>query len=198
MIDRALPIVCLITNRKALAPDARTVDVEIAALERQVDEAVEAGVDLIQVRESDLESRDLARLVAALLARAGGRARIIVNDRLDVALATGANGVHLRADGPPADQVRGIVPATWLVGKSIHSPGEARRETGADYLIFGTVFTSRSKPAGSAVAGIDALADAAVVASVPVLAIGGVNPARSRSSSVGIDVNISPARFTCF
>ena len=174
-----LPVICLITNRHALAPDARTIDDEIAALEEQVDLAVAGGVNLIQVRERDLDARDLTRLVARLIQQMRGHARLVVNDRADVALAAGADGVHLRADGPAADQVRPLAPPDWIVGRSIHLEAEARRFTAEDYLIFGTVFPSRSKPAGSPVAGVDALADAAVLASVPVLAIGGVTPERA-------------------
>jgi len=174
--DLALPVVCLVTHRKALAPDARTLDAEIAALEAQVADAVHAGVDLVQVREREIEARDLLTLVTRLLAITAGRARLVVNNRADVAVAAGSDGVHLPADGPPAEQVRALSPAPWLVGRSIHSIDEARRSQTEDYLIFGTVFPSRSKPQGSSVAGLDTLADAAVVASVPVLAIGGVTP----------------------
>ena len=179
MIEPSLPIVCLITHRKTLAPDASTVDAEIAALEAQVDEAVGAGVDLVQVRERDLESRVLLRLVTRLADVVRGRARLLVNDRADVALAAGADGVHLRADGPSSDRVRSLSPGPWLLGRSIHSADEARRHTAEDYLIFGTVFVSRSKAPGSPVVGIDALADAAVVATAPVLAIGGISPSRA-------------------
>ena len=178
MIEFRPPIVCLVTNRKALAPDARTIDDEFDALERQVAEAVEAGVDWVQVREPDLEARAFAQLVKRLATRTRGRARLLVNDRVDVAIAAGADGVHLKGDGPPAIRVREIVPADWLIGRSIHSVSEARRTGGEDFLVFGTVFESRSK-AGSPAAGIDALADAAVVASVPLLAIGGVTAARA-------------------
>jgi len=175
----ALPVICLVTSRHALAPDALTIDAEIAAMEEQVDLAVSGGVNLIQVRERDLDARDLTRLVVRLIQQTRGRARLVVNDRADVALAAGADGVHLRADGPAADHVRSLARPDWIVGRSIHSEAEARRFTAEDYLIFGTVFPSRSKPAGSPVAGVDALADAAALASVPVLAIGGITPERA-------------------
>ena len=176
MSDLALPLICLVTHRKALAPDARTIAAEFAALEDQIVEAVDAGVDLVQVREREIEARDLMTLVTRLMPLVRGRARLIVNDRADVALAAGADGVHLPADGPASEQVRALSPAPWILGRSIHSTDEARRSRTDDYLIFGTVFPSRSKPEGSPVNGLDGLADAAVVASVPVLAIGGVTP----------------------
>lgn len=171
------PLICLVTHRKMLAPTARTVRDECLALERQTDEAMGAGVDLIQVRERDMEARDLCALVSRLVARSRGFATIVVNDRVDVAFSAGADGVHLRADSPPAAAVRPLVADGSVIGRSIHSVDEARRHGDADYLMFGTVFASRSKSAGAPVAGVEALADAAVVASVPVLAIGGIAPA---------------------
>jgi thiamine-phosphate diphosphorylase len=184
----APPLICLVTDRKSLVPEARTVRDECVAIERQTDEAVAAGVDLIQIRERDMEARDLTALVARVVARSLGFARVVVNDRADVALAAGADGVHLRADSPPASAVRELIAGDpgsedpglrgrWLIGRSIHTVDDARLHVDAQYLIFGTVFVSRSKPAGSPVAGLEALADAAVVASVPVLAIGGITPA---------------------
>lgn len=172
------PLMCLVTQRTRLAPGARTLRDECLALEEQIAHAVDAGVDLIHVREPDMEAGELSRLVTRLMTRTRGRATLVVNDRADVAMAAGADGVHLRADGPPADRLREFGPAGWIVGRSIHTTAEARQHGDADYLIFGTVFESGSKPAGSPVAGLDALADAAVVASVPVLAIGGVTPSR--------------------
>lgn len=182
------PLVCLVTDRKRLAPEARTLHDECVALERQADEAAAAGVDLIQIRERDMEARELTALVARIAVRSTGFARVVVNDRADVALAADADGVHLRADSPPASTVRELTAidpaaphptgrASWLIGRSIHSVDDARTHVDADYLIFGTVFASRSKPEGALVAGIEALADAAVIASAPVLAIGGITPA---------------------
>ena len=101
-----------------------------------------------------------------------------MNDRADVAMATGAHGVHLRADSYAADRVRAVVPAGFLVGRSVHHPDEAAAvasERAVDYIVFGTVFASASKAPGHAIAGIDGLAAAASAARpVPVLAIGGV------------------------
>ena len=93
---------------------------------------------LIQIREPHLEAGSLASLVRLCLrAVAGTRARVIVNDRLDVALVTGAHGVHLRASSPPARLVRSATPPGFLVGRSIHSAADAVRvsdEGGLDYL----------------------------------------------------------------
>jgi thiamine-phosphate pyrophosphorylase len=179
------PCLCLVTDRRAAAPNARSLRAELLALQAQLDEAIGAGIDLIQIRERDLDAATLVTLVSDVMRRAPANPRVIfnininvnVNDRADVALVTGA-GVHLRADGPPVMRVRTLGPAEWLIGRSIHSPDEAAA-CDADYLIFGTVFGTRSKPAGSPVAGVDALRDACARTSVPVLAIGGITPARA-------------------
>lgn len=174
------PCFCLVTDRRRLVPDARTLSVEIARIERQADEALQAGIDMIQVRERDLDARVLRDLTVRLVSLAAGRALILVNDRADVALAAGAAGVHLRADGPAVLRVRTLGPDGWVIGRSIHTPAEAAEHAGADYLLFGTVQPTASKPAGHRVAGIAGL-EAAVrsAAGTPVLAIGGLTPRES-------------------
>jgi thiamine-phosphate pyrophosphorylase len=140
---------------------------------------VDAGIDLVQVRERDLEAAPLADLVGAMVALARGtNTRIVVNERLDVALICGAAGVHLRADSVPPDVVRRITPPEFLIGRSVHSAAEAAACGGADYLIAGTVWTSPSKTANHATIGLDGLAAIAAAARVPVLAIGGVTAER--------------------
>jgi thiamine-phosphate diphosphorylase len=179
------PVLCLVTDRYRLAghPASRSgareeadVVVECAAA------AARAGVDLIQVRERDLEGDPLTRLVRRCVeAVAGTRTRVLVNDRVDVALAAGAHGVHLPGHGVPAARVRAIVPRGFLIGRSVHHATEAARvvgEGGLDYLVFGTVFATASKP-GIAPAGLEGLAAAAAAVPLPVLAIGGVDAARA-------------------
>ena len=143
----------------------------------RVDAAVRAGVDLVQVRQPDAEGRALFNLVCRCVEVARGtRTRIVVNDRLDVALAAKADGVHLRASSMMASRVREVTGAGFLVGRSVHNAREAAsvvREGGLDYLVFGTTFPTDSKP-GREAAGIGALAEVVVSVSVPVLAIGGV------------------------
>jgi thiamine-phosphate diphosphorylase len=149
------------------------------ALVQRVAAAAAAGVNLVQVRERDLEARDLTRLVARCVAAVRGtRARILVNDRLDVALAAGAHGVHLRGDSLPASRARALAPIGLLIGRSVHSRAEAVAawvDGGVDYLLFGTVFPTGSKP-GQAPAGVEALAEAVEATPVPVLAVGGISP----------------------
>jgi thiamine-phosphate pyrophosphorylase len=154
---------------------------------RIVHDAAGAGVDLIQIREPGLDDRSLLALVrAAIGAVAGTAARVVVNDRLDVALAAGAAGVHLRGDSMRALDVRRLARAPFLVGRSVHSVPEAvetERSGGCDYLLFGTVFASASKPPGHPVAGLDALGRVCRAVSLPVLAIGGVTGANAGAAA---------------
>ena len=178
MIGLPRPCLCLVTDRRAVNPDARTVRDEVAALEALLDEAIDAGIDLIQIRERDLEASLLHELVVRTVACARATTtRVVVNDRADVAVAAGAHGVHLRGDGPPSARVRELVGTAVLIGRSIHDPAETT--DAADYFLFGTVFRTGSKPADAPVAGLEALAAAARQSTAPVLAIGGVTPDRA-------------------
>ena len=135
------------------------------------------GVDAIQIREPQLTARELFEITESAVALARGTSvKIIVNERADVAVAAGADGVHLRASGPPVADVRAIVPAGFVIGRSAHSDQEIDRAAGADYLIFGTVFATSSKP-GVEGQGLDALRRAVERFGGPVLAIGGVTAA---------------------
>lgn len=175
------PCVCLVSSRHALAPDVRTSRAAVTALERWLAGAIDAGVDLIQIRESDLEAAALRALTTTVVRRAAGTStQVVVNDRADVAIAAGAAGVHLRGDGPPVAAVRAWLGEGRLIGRSVHDPEEAGRAAGANYLLFGTVFDSRSKP-GRPAAGLEALAQAVRQSPAPVLAIGGITPDRARA-----------------
>jgi thiamine-phosphate pyrophosphorylase len=173
-------VVYLVTDRRQLAPGARTVRDELAALERWLDEAMAAGVDVIQIRERDLDAAALSACAGRVATRARGtRTTVLVNDRADVALAAGAAGVHLRAAGPPEARVRALGPAGWVVGRSVHDLDEARAHDAADYLLFGTMFAGGSKPDGAPVQGLPGLARVVAVSRIPVIAIGGIDPARA-------------------
>ncbi len=169
------PVLCLVTDRRRLGADWRD---EIVSVARG---AAEAGVQLLQIRELDLEGGELVTLVERCLAAVGHtRARVLVNDRLDVALAAGAHGVHLPAHGLPAARVRAVAPRGFLVGRSVHGVEEgvaAAGSGGVDYLIFGTVFDTDSKPGRSGV-GTAPLRALASSVPVPVLAIGGISVGR--------------------
>ena len=171
-------ILHLVTDRRRLAPDGDE-PARVSCLLAQVHHAVAAGIDVIQLREPDLEAAALTRLARQVLARiAGSSTRLVVNERLDVALAVGAHGVHLRASSMPAARVRQLTPPGFLVGRSVHSIDEARDAGPVDYVIAGSVWLTSAKPADHPVLGIAGLAEIVGVATVPVLAIGGVVPAR--------------------
>ena len=168
-------ILHLVTDRRQLAGTADWAAARRCLL-RQIGCAVEAGVDVVQVREPDLDARELAALVVdAVAAVRGSRTRLVVNDRLDVALAAGAGGVHLRASSIPPARARAIAPAGFSIGRSVHAAAEAVSVAGdVDYLIAGTVWPTGSKPAQPPLLGPAGLAALAAAVRVPVLAIGGV------------------------
>jgi thiamine-phosphate pyrophosphorylase len=127
-------------------------------------------VDIIQVREKDLEARALYDLVCRIRdAAAGTTTRIVVNDRLDIALAANLDGVHLPANGLPASRVR---PLVRIMGCSTHTIEEAleAERAGADFVIFGAVFETP----GKITAGLEALRIVCAAVKIPVLAIGGI------------------------
>lgn len=165
------PVICMITDRRRYGPHWED------ALVDRVAAAARAGVHLIQVRERDLDGGPLTRLVTRCVdAARGTRARILVNDRVDVALAAGAHGVHLPGEALPAARVRSLTPPAFVVGRSVHAPGEARDVSdagGTDFLLFGSVYETSSKP-GVTAAGPRVLAEVAHATSRPVLAVGGV------------------------
>jgi thiamine-phosphate pyrophosphorylase len=165
-----------VTDRSRLCQDSDDAGAARACLLEQARYAIEAGIDFLQVRERDLDTADLAATVSDLIALARGtRTRILVNDRVDVAMACGAAGVHLRADSVPAAAVRSIAPPQFVIGQSVHAVLDAVAAGNAvDYLIAGTVWPTSAKPAGHPVLGIDGLSDIVRATGVPVLAIGGV------------------------
>lgn len=137
---------------------------------------------MIQIRERQFDDRSLLRFAQEVIeaVRPAG-ARVLVNDRLDIALASGADGVHLKSDGPSVIDVRRIVPRDFVIGRSVHSDDEAtavESAGGCDYLLYGTVFRSASKPDDHPLAGIDGLRRTCALVSLPVIAIGGVSVAR--------------------
>jgi thiamine-phosphate diphosphorylase len=183
------PLVCLVTDRRRLGTGSHAIDDLVGMVER----AGIAGVNLVQIREADLPSRELLALTErAVAAVAGTSTRVLVNDRIDVALAAGAAGVHLKADSVGAGAVRRIAPAGFIIGRSVHAPDEAveAERSGVDYLVLGTVFETSSKPRGARLAGLGALREAAGRCRVPVLGIGGMTlrrlPAVAEAGAAGI------------
>jgi thiamine-phosphate pyrophosphorylase len=159
---------CYITDRRRVGG----VDALVANIARRLDE----GVDLVQIREKDLDTRALMKLAIRVMELPNPHcARILVNSRLDVALACGADGVHLPSNSFSPERVRRIAPTGFLVGVSTHSVDEALRaeREGADFIVFSPVFVTASKP-GVAAVGIEALREVAASVTIPVLALGGV------------------------
>ena len=175
-------IVCYVTDRRSLESGA-TPNAE-AKLTRRIEEAVKAGVDWVQIREKDLPARNLTDLTRAAIAAseraAAGRARILVNDRLDVAWAAAAAGVHAGESSLPirelAEARRELGREDFLLGASCHSlKGVAgAAEDGADYVFFGPLFATPSKASFGAPQGLTKLAQACQSVSIPVIAIGGI------------------------
>jgi thiamine-phosphate pyrophosphorylase len=170
------PIVCYVTDRKALgAADP------VRSLLAKILRARTAGVDWVQLREPDMPARDLLTLANAAIGGRQAETRILVNDRLDVALAAGAAGVHLgHASVPAREAVRwlqkGNTRADFLIGVSCHRKEEARdaEDAGASYVFFGPVFDTPSKRSYGPPQGIDRLTEVCSAVRIPVIAIGGV------------------------
>jgi thiamine-phosphate pyrophosphorylase len=184
----ALPLLYLITSRQTLRPatDPPGAD-EWQAQLAIVGEAAEAGCPLIQIRERDLPARRLAAFTRAAIAAAHPHgARVLVNDRLDVALATGADGVHLRASSLSAAEARQLTQGSgrreFLIGVSTHSLTEARAAAagGADFIVCGPVYDTPSKRPYGPPLGLDRLEEVCRAVSLPVLAIGGITLANFR------------------
>jgi len=166
---------CYITDRHGLAPKPPLLHLQ---------GAVRAGVDLIQLREKDLATRDLVELAtAAVEACRGSETRIVINDRLDIALAVGAHGVHLGGQSLPANVVRRHVEKDFLIGASCHSLDQALEAEagGADYILLGPVFDTPSKRRYGPPLGLDKFSEVAHRIKIPVLALGGITVERVRT-----------------
>lgn len=176
---------CYITDRRALGGLENLLSV--------IARVLNTGIEFIQIREKDLPARQLAELVTAALAMPNPHhARILVNTRVDVALAAGAHGAHLPGGSPPPSTWRAIVPASFLFGVSCHSLAGLRdaEAGGADFAFYSPIFESSSKPGYGPALGLEALRAAARAVRIPVLALGGITeqntPACLQAGASGI------------
>jgi thiamine-phosphate diphosphorylase len=164
---------CLVSDRKRIGGEERLL--------QQFAGAVAGGIDFIQLRENDVEAAELLRLVRRIVTEIPGAAsRLIVNDRLDVAIAGGASGVHLKAVSFDVDSARRLAPPPFLVGASVHGPEAAALKRRADYLIAGTVLPTQSKPSSRLLGWEGLRRVVAAAAGQPVLAIGGLSLSSAR------------------
>lgn len=148
------------------------------ALEAVVEAAARGGAGAIQLREKDLSARDLYALGARLQAvLAPYSVPLLINDRLDVALALDAAGVHLAGHSLATAAARRVLGAHRLLGVSTHSVEEARQAAaeGADFVVFGPVFETPSKLAYGPPQGLQHLATVVRQVPIPVLGIGGID-----------------------
>ena len=162
------PCLCLVTDRSVCPPEQ---------LLARVAAAVAGGVDLVQLRDKELPGGALLALASRLRQVMPPHARLLVNERADVALAANADGVQLGEAALPTEAVRLIIGVDALIGRSVHSVAGAvsAASSGADFLLVGTMFATRSHP-GVEPAGPDLLRRiAAAGVPLPIIAIGGIN-----------------------
>jgi thiamine-phosphate pyrophosphorylase len=171
LVDQLGFSLCLVTDRGMVT----------GTLEEAVEECLAAGLKAVQLREKDLGPRDLLALARKVRESTSSHgARLFVNDRADVALAVGADGVHRTGTSLPISSLRSIGPPGFLIGASVHSVADARaaEPEGADFLFFGPIYDTPSKRRYGPPQGLAALDRVASAVRLPVFAIGGVTPAR--------------------
>ncbi len=174
MIDPSEARARLKAARLYLVSDGRGGD---RGLEEFLDQVLDAGVDILQLREKELEAGPILELAATFRAAcARYRVPFIVNDRADVALAAEADGVHLGQDDLPPDVARGIMGADAIIGRSTHDADQFRRALAddVDYVVAGPVHQTPTK-AGRPASGIELVRVAAAEATKPWFAIGGID-----------------------
>jgi thiamine-phosphate pyrophosphorylase len=187
---RASPLLCYVTDRHAL-PATKSWE-SVVALTRKIDEIISAAVDWVQIREKDLTAGELASLtrksieIAAMSSAKSSRTtRVLVNDRLDIAIAERAAGVHLGEKSLPVAEAKRLIESalrgkavdeSFLIGVSCHSLESARaaERSGADYIFFGPIFATPSKQRFGPSQGTERLQQVCRAVSIPVLAIGGI------------------------
>lgn len=142
--------------------------------------AVRGGVNVVQVRAPELERTAFFNLAASVVETVDGEALILINNRVDVALAVDAGGVQLGGRGPAVTAARRVGGPEWLIGRSVHSAEGALRaqKDGADFLLLGTLYATSSHP-GVAGAGPGLVSEVAEQVRIPIIGIGGIDAERA-------------------
>ncbi|MDQ2975501.1 MAG: thiamine phosphate synthase [Acidobacteriota bacterium] len=187
------PLIYLITSGETTS-QTTTTSKDFANVLKLVKAAVAAEIDLVQIREKQLDAGVLYQLTESAAAITNGSAtRLLVNDRADIASAAGADGVHLTSNSMPTDVVRNTFGREFLIGVSTHSLAEATNahENGADFIVFGPVFETSSKQQYGEPVGLIELAKVtSTLKPFPVMALGGITLERVsecfRSGAQGI------------
>ncbi len=165
-------VLCLVT---ALDPGE-----DPAPLLASVSAAVRGGANMIQVRAPELERTAFFNLAASVVETVGDDALVIINNRVDVALAVSAAGVQLGERGPAVKAARRFRGNEWLIGRSVHSPeGALKAESDlVDFLVLGTIYETVSHP-GQSGAGPELISEITATVGTPVIGIGGINVERA-------------------
>ena len=178
------PCLCLVTDRRVG---------DEATLVSRVAEAVTGGVDMVQLREKDLHGAQQLDLAQRLRDAVGDKALLVINERVDVAAALPAQGAQLGEDAIPVSAARRILGPEMLIGRSVHSVDGAEQalRDGADFLVVGTMFASRSHP-GEEPAGPEMLQRIGSGCTLPSIGIGGITADNCRqvveSGAMGVAV----------
>ena len=168
-VEFPVPCLCLVADCSVISPDE---------LSGRVTAAVDGGVNLVQLRAKEMPGGQLLALACEVKGAIDGRATLLVNERADVAAVALVDGVQLGEQALPAPSVRGLLPAGSLIGRSVHSVEGALYAVtdGADFLVVGTMFATRSHP-DEEPAGPGLLRDVATQCALPLIGIGGITPA---------------------
>lgn len=172
MPSQILPRLYLLTDRH------QTLHRSLSSVLTQ---AMEAGARMIQIREKDLGTRDLISLSHCLLPLVKQyQGKVLLNDRIDLVIALGADGVHLRSDSLPVSVARRLLGTGHLIGVSTHSVEEARiaEGEGADLIVLGPIYDTPSKRSYGPPLGVQVLHEACRTIRLPIFAIGGITPTR--------------------
>jgi len=175
-----------VTDRRGFGDAAEAQEKLLLA---RIEQAAKAGVDWIQLREKDLSGKQLAGLAREAARVAAGASAILINDRMDVACAVQAAGVHLGEHSLPVGEATRFVQERragrdFLVGASVHSLEAAQKaeQEGANYVIFGPVYATPSKAAFGPPQGLESLRQVCGALTIPVLAVGGITLENARDS----------------